>query len=148
MPDSGYMRAKVAQESLIVGSGISYTILRATQFFEFAGGIADSCTDGDTVRVPAALIQPIAATEVAAKLAVIAVEAPADAVVELGGPQYLPFEEFIGTALTHHAHGDPRVVVTDPNARYFGTALQPRTLITSDTAERGVTSFADWLAGR
>ena len=84
MPDSGYMRAKVAQESRIAGSGLGYTILRATQFFEFAGAIADSCTDGDTVRVPEALIQPISGTEVAAKLAGIAVDAAANAVVEFG----------------------------------------------------------------
>ena len=146
MPDSGYMRAKAAQESRIVGAGIGYTVLRATQFFEFAGGIADSCTDGDTVRVPAALIQPIAGTEVAAKLTAIAAEAPANAVVELGGPEYLPFEEFIRTALTQH--GDSRVVVTDPNARYFGALLGQRTLVTDDTAARGVIRFGAWLPGR
>ncbi len=146
MPDSGYMRAKVAQESRIVGSGIGYTVLRATQFFEFAGGIADSCTDKDTVRVPDALIQPIAATEVAARLAAIGVEAPANAVVELGGPEYLPFEGFIRTALTRY--GDARVVVTDSQARYFGARLESRTLVADDTAARGVIRFADWLAGR
>jgi uncharacterized protein YbjT (DUF2867 family) len=146
MPDSGYMRAKVAQETRIVGSGIAYTVLRATQFFEFAGGIADSCADGDTIRVPAALIQPIAATEVAAKSAAIAVKAPANAVVELGGPEYFPFEEFIRAGCAHF--GDSRVVVTDPNARYFGTPLQPRTLVADDTAARGVIRFRDWLPGR
>lgn len=146
MPDSGYMRAKVAQEGRIAGSGVPYTILRATQFFEFAGGIADACTDGNTVRVPDALIQPVAATEVAAKLAAIAVAAPANAVVELGGPQYLPFGEFIGTALTHYR--DSRAVVTDPSARYFGTALQSRTLVADETAARAVIRFRDWLAGR
>src|SRR5271154_3902659 len=114
MPDSGYMRAKVAQESRIGTSGVAYTILRATQFYEFAGGIADSCADGDTIRVPAALIQPIAGTEVAAKLTAIALNAAANAVVELGGPQYFPFEEFIGTACAHY--DDKRVVVTDPLA--------------------------------
>jgi uncharacterized protein YbjT (DUF2867 family) len=91
MPDSGYMRAKVAQESRIAGSGVPHTTLRATQFFEFAVGIADACVDGNTVRVPDALIQPVAATEVAAKLTAIAVAAPADGVVEFGGPQHLPF---------------------------------------------------------
>lgn len=146
MPDSGYLRAKVAQESRIIYSGIAYTILRATQFFEFAGAIADSCTDGDRVRVPEALIQPIAATEVAARLAAVAVDAPANAVVELGGPEYLPFENFIRTALTQH--GDTRVVVTDPHARYFGTALESRTLVTDDTGARGRIRFANWLAGR
>jgi uncharacterized protein YbjT (DUF2867 family) len=146
MPDSGYMRAKVAQEGGIVGSGIAYTILRATQFFEFAGAIADSCTDGDTVRVPEALIQPVAGTEVAAKLAGIAVDAAANAVVEFGGPECFPFENFIRTALAHH--GDARVVVTDPHARYFGTPLESRTLVTADTAARGRIRFGNWLAGR
>jgi uncharacterized protein YbjT (DUF2867 family) len=94
--------------------------------------------------VPAALIQPIAATEVAAKLAAIAVEAPANAVVELGGPECLPFEGFIRTACAHH--GDARVVITDPNARYFGAPLEARTLVTDDTAARGVIRFGDWLA--
>jgi len=144
MPESGYMRAKVAQESGIVASGVAYTILRATQFYEFATGITDSCADGDTVRVPAALIQPIAGTEVAAKLAAIATRAAANSVVELGGPQYLPFEEFIRVACTHYA--DTRTVVTDPHARYFGTALQERTLITDVVG--GKVRFADWLAGR
>jgi uncharacterized protein YbjT (DUF2867 family) len=144
MPDSGYMRAKVAQEKGIVASGVAYTILRATQFFEFAGGIADSCADGGTIRVPPALIQPIAGTEVAAKLAVIATQAATNAVVELGGPEYLPFEEFIRTACTHYA--DHRPVVTDPNARYFGTELQERTLVTDVAGGR--IRFTDWLAGR
>jgi len=146
MPDSGYMRAKVAQESRIAGSGLGYTILRATQFFEFAGAIADSCTDGDTVRVPEALIQPIAGTEVAAKLAGIALDAAANAVVEFGGPEYFPFENFIGTALTQY--GDTRVVVTDPHARYFGAGVESRTLVTDDTAARGKIRFGNWLAGR
>ena len=144
MPDSGYMRAKVAQESGIAASGVPYTILRATQFFEFAGGIADSCADGDSIRVPPALIQPIAGTEVAAKLAAIATQTAANAVVEIGGPEYLPFEEFIRTACTHY--GDTRNVVTDPHARYFGTALQERTLV-ADVAG-GRIRFAGWLAGR
>jgi len=144
MPDSGYMRAKVAQENGIGASGVAYTILRATQFFEFAGGIADSCADGDTIRVPPALIQPIAGTEVAAKLAVIATQAAANAVVEFGGPEYLPFEEFIRTACTHYA--DIRDVVTDPHARYFGTPLQERTLVTEVAGGR--IRFADWLPGR
>ncbi len=146
MPGSGYMRAKVAQESRVVGSGISYTVLRATQFFEFADGIADSCTDGTTVRLPDALIQPIAATEVAAKLAAIAVGPPADAIVELGGPEYLPFEQFIRTALRQH--GDTRRVLTDPDARYFGASLEPRTLVAAESADRGGIRFADWLPGR
>lgn len=144
MPDGRYMRAKVAQESQIVDSGIGYTILRATQFFEFAGAVADSCTEKDTIRVPDALIQPIAATEVAARLAAIAVGAPANAIVELGGPEYLPFENFIRTACTHR--GDTRVVVTDPQAHYFGAALEPRTLVTDDTGGR--IRFGAWLPGR
>ena len=146
MPDSGYMRAKVAQESRIAGSGVPHTILRATQFFEFARGIADACGDGNTVQVPDALIQPVAATEVAAKLTAIAVAAPAYGVVEFGGPQHLPFAEFIGTALTHYR--DSRAVVTDPSARYFGAVLQSRTLVADDDAARAVIRFRDWLAGR
>jgi hypothetical protein len=117
---------------------------RATQFYEFATGIADSCADGDTVRVPAALIQPIAGTEVAAKLAAIATQGAANAVLELGGPEYLPFEGFIRTACAHYA--DTRAVVTDPHARYFGTPLQERTLVTDVIGGR--IRFADWLAGR
>ncbi|ORA82770.1 NAD(P)H-binding protein [Mycobacterium malmoense] len=146
MPDSGYMRAKVAQEAGIVGSGVAYTVLRATQFFEFACGIADSCTDGNTIRVPDALIQPIAATEVAARLAAIGAGAPANAIVELGGPECLSFEHFIRAALTRY--GDTRTVSTDPHARYFGTALEPRTLVAADTAARGRLRLANWLAGR
>ena len=144
MPDSGYMRAKVAQESGIVTSGAAYTILRATQFYEFATGIADSCADGDTIRVPAALIQPIAGTEVAAKLAAIATQTAANVIVEIGGPEYLRFEDFIRAACTHYA--DTRAVLTDPHARYFGTALQERTLVTDVIGGR--IRFADWLAGR
>ncbi|OIN80146.1 SDR family oxidoreductase [Mycobacterium malmoense] len=146
MPDSGYMRAKVAQEAGIVGSGVAYTVLRATQFFEFACGIADSCTDENTVRVPDALIQPIAATEVAARLAAIGAGAPANAIVELGGPECLSFEHFIRAVLTRY--GDTRTVSTDPHARYFGTALEPRTLVAADTAARGRLRLANWLAGR
>ena len=144
MPDSGYMWAKVTQEKAIVACGVAYTILRATQFFEFAGGIADSCADGDTIRVPPALIQPIAGTEVAVKLAVLATQAATNAVVELGGPEYLRLEEFIRTSCTHYA--DNRTVLTDPNARYFGTELQERTLVTDVAGGR--IRFADWLAGR
>ena len=146
MPESGYMRAKVAQENRIAESGVPHTILRATQFFEFARGIADACADGNTVRVPDALIQPVAATEVAAKLTAIAVSAPADGIVEFGGPQHLPFAEFIGTALTHYR--DSRSVVTDPGARYFGAALESRTLVADDDAARARIRFPDWLAGR
>jgi uncharacterized protein YbjT (DUF2867 family) len=146
MADRGYMRAKVAQETRIIGSGLPYTVLRATQFFEFARGIADSCTEGNTVRVPDALIQPVAATEVAARLAAIAVEEPADAVVEFGGPERLPFEQFIRAALTQYR--DTRDVVTDPHAHYFGSALEPRTLVADDDAARGRLRFASWLPGR
>jgi uncharacterized protein YbjT (DUF2867 family) len=146
LPESGYMRAKVAQESRITESGVPHTILRATQFFEFARGIADACADGNTVRVPDALIQPVAATEVAAKLTAIAVAAPAGGVIEFGGPQQLPFAEFIGTALRHYRDG--RAVVTDPSARYFGAALESRTLVADDDAARARIRFPDWLAGR
>ncbi len=144
MPGSGYMRAKVAQENAIADSGLRYTILRGTQFFEFASVIADSCTDGDTIRVPDALIQPVAGTEVAARLAAIAVGVPAGEIVEFGGPQYFPFGEFIGAWGAHY--GDRRGVVTDPEALYFGARLQSRTLVCDDAGGR--LRFAAWLAGR
>ena len=131
MPDSGYMRAKVAQGTRITSSGLPYTVLRATQFFEFACGIADSCTELNTVRVPDAPI---------------VLEEPANAVVEFVGPECLPFEQFIRAALTQYR--DSPNVVTDPHARYFGTALEPRSLAAADAAVGGRLRFATWLPGR
>jgi uncharacterized protein YbjT (DUF2867 family) len=144
LSDSGYMRAKVAQEKLISDSVIPYSIVHATQFFEFAKRIADDATDGDTVRVPDALIQPMAADDVGAAVCEIAQRAPADGVIEIAGPAELSFEEFIRKALT--AKGDPRTVVADPKTRYFGAELQERTLLPTNAVRLGEIRFNDWLA--
>ena len=144
MTESGYIRAKIAQERLISESRIPYSIVHATQFFEFVTRIADEATDGDTVRVPAALIQPIAADDVAAAVCEVSQRPPADGVVEVAGPEELRFDEFIRRGLT--AKGDPRTVVTDPNARYFGAELRERTLLAGYGARLGEIRFDNWLA--
>jgi len=143
IPDSGYLRAKVAQERLIAEGGIPYSIVHATQFFEFVTRIADEATDGDTVRVPPVLIQPMAADDVAAAVCEISQRSPADAVIEIGGPEELRFEEFIRRGL--EAKRDPRTVVADPGARYFDAHLQERSLVTGDGAHLGAIRFDDWL---
>jgi uncharacterized protein YbjT (DUF2867 family) len=144
LPASGYLRAKVAQEKLIKASPIAYTIVRATQFFEFVGGIADSAANGQTIRMPSALFQPILSDDVAATLARIAVAKPLNGVVELAGPDAIPFDEVIREYLT--AHNDPRTVVTDEQARYFGTPLQKRSLIPEvENPLLGSVRFVDWL---
>jgi uncharacterized protein YbjT (DUF2867 family) len=120
-PDSGYLRAKVAQENLIKAGGVPYTIVRATQFFEFLGAIAGPPADGDTVRLPTAPMQPLAADDVAAALADVAAGPPVNGVIELAGPEALPIAEFVGRYLA--ANGDKRTVVADPQARYSGAAL-------------------------
>src|SRR5213592_1173644 len=127
LPASGYLRAKVAQEELIKASPIPYTIVRATQFFEFVGGIADSATNGQTARLPSALFQPILSDDVAAALATIAVAKPLNGIVELAGPDAIPFDEVVRQYL--RAHNDSRTVVTDEQARYFGTPLEKRSLV-------------------
>jgi uncharacterized protein YbjT (DUF2867 family) len=144
LSDSGYMRAKVAQEGLIRDSVIPYSIIHATQFFEFAKRIADDATDGDTVRVPDALIQPMAADDVGAAVCEIAQRAPADGMIEIAGPEELSFEEFIRMALT--AQGDPRTVVADPNERYFGARLEARSLLPTNAVHLGEIRLGDWLA--
>jgi uncharacterized protein YbjT (DUF2867 family) len=144
LTESGYMRAKIAQEKLITESGIPYTIVHATQFFEFVWGIADEATDGDTVRVPQALIQPMAADDVAAAVCEISQQPPTNGVIEIGGPEKLRFDEFIRRGLEDK--GDPRTVVADPKARYFGARLQERTLVAGDGARLGEIRFGDWLA--
>src|SRR6476620_3355696 len=116
--DNGYFRAKVAQEKLIETSGIPYTIIRSTQFMEFLGGIAASSTDGNMVRISPGLFQPIAADDVAAVVADVALAAPRNGMVEIAGPERAPFNEIVGRYLK--AIGDPREVVSDPEARYFG----------------------------
>jgi uncharacterized protein YbjT (DUF2867 family) len=144
LPDSGYLRAKVAQENLIKGSGIPYTILRSTQFFEFGGRIADEATDGSMVRVPDALIQPIVSDDVVSVLAEIALGQPANGTLEVGGPERFRFDAFIGRALS--AKSDKRKVVADLHARYFGTELGEESLVPSGTARIGQMRFDAWIS--
>jgi len=143
LPDSGYMRAKVAQETLIRKSSIPYSIVRATQFFEFLKGIADSATEGNTVRLPSVRFQPVAAEDVATTVGKVAIGSPLNGVVELGGPEQFRFEEFIRLGLK--ARKDPREVVADPNARYFGTALSEYSLVPGKDARLGEIDFEEWL---
>jgi uncharacterized protein YbjT (DUF2867 family) len=143
LPDSGYLRAKVAQEQLIEGSGIPYSIVRATQFFEFVDAIADEATEGDTVRLPTALIQPMAAEEVARAVTRTAVGAPVNGIVEIGGPEAFRFDKLISYALS--ARDDPRHVIADPGARYFGTRLADASLLPGDGAQLSELRFEDWL---
>jgi uncharacterized protein YbjT (DUF2867 family) len=130
LPDSGYMRAKVMQEKVITDSGLPYTILRATQFAEFTDAITDSMIVGDQVHVPDALIQPVAADDVANDVARAAVADPLNAVVNIGGPQKISFEQMARDVLARR--GDDKAVVVDPQARYFGTLLAERSLVTPD----------------
>jgi len=143
-PDSGYLRAKVAQEKLIRNSSIPYSIVRATQFFEFFKSIADAATDGNTVHIAPVLFQPIAAEDVAKAVSRVAVSAPVNGIVEIGGPQQFRFDEFIRLGL--RARQDPRVVIADPHARYFGTELAERTLVPGADARLGEIRFENWLA--
>jgi len=144
LPDSGYMRAKVAQEELIEDSSIPYTIVRATQFYEFVKTIADSATEGDTVRLPSARIQPIAAEDVASAVGRTAIGTPAGRIVEVAGPEPFRFEELVRQGLS--ARDDPRHVVADPDARYFGTMLGDTSLLPGEHAQLGETRFEDWLS--
>jgi uncharacterized protein YbjT (DUF2867 family) len=144
LPASGYLRAKVAQEKLIKASPIPYTIVRATQFFEFVGRIADGATSGQTVHLPSVLFQPIFSDDLAANLAKIAVAKPLNGTIELAGPDALPFDEVVRQYLV--AHYDPRTVVRDEQAPYFGTTLEKRSLIPRENALLGSTRFADWLS--
>jgi uncharacterized protein YbjT (DUF2867 family) len=130
LPDSGYMRAKVVQEKIITESGVPYTILRATQFAEFADAITDSMTVGDEVRVPDALIQPVAADQVAAEVARAAAAEPLNTIVNIGGPDKISFERMARDVLARR--GDDKTVVVDPEAGYFGTLLAERSLVTPD----------------
>lgn len=141
--ESGYFRAKVAQENMIKSSSIPYSIIRATQFFEFVKKIADFSTDGDKVRLPPALIQPMAADDVATAIARIAVGSPVNGTVEVGGPEKFRLDELIRQGLA--ALKDPREVVTDPHARYYGIELSESALIPGDDARLGETRFEDWL---
>lgn len=141
---SGYFRAKMAQENLIKASKVPYTIVRATQFFEFVGGIAQEATNGDAVRVPAALMQPIAADDVASLLAKIAVEKPLNAVVEIAGPEPIRMDQLVQRFLT--ATSDPRKVTIDPQARYFGLEVNDQSLTPGPNPRLGPTRFKDWLS--
>jgi uncharacterized protein YbjT (DUF2867 family) len=144
MSDSGYMRAKVAQEELIRDASIPFSIIHATQFFEFVKRIADAATDGATVRLAHVLIQPIAADDVAAAVCEISQRPPADGVIEIAGPELFRLDELIRQGL--QAKGDPRTVVADPTARYFGAELQERTLVPTNATHLGGIRFSDWLA--
>jgi uncharacterized protein YbjT (DUF2867 family) len=144
LTESGYMRAKLAQEALVKAGPIPYTIVRATQFFEFIGRIADSGTDGDTVRLSPALIQPESADDVASTLADVAVGAPLNDTVELAGPEAFPLDELARRFLS--AKDDPRRVTADVHARYFGAELDNGSLTPGDDARIAPTRFEDWLS--
>jgi len=145
LPASGYLRAKMAQERLIKDSGVPYTILRSTQFFEFMGHVADSFSDGRTVRVPPALVQPIFSDDVVTALADLVLGAPANDTLEVAGPEKLRFDELIRRVLANS--NDAREVTTDVHARYFGTELNDHSLVPAGTAPRlGTTRFESWLA--
>jgi uncharacterized protein YbjT (DUF2867 family) len=144
LPESGYMRAKVAQERIIVESGLPYTIVRATQFHEFADGITASLRVADEVRAPDAPIQPIAAAEVAAEVARAAQADPVNGVLNIGGPEKLRFADLANLVVAHS--GDSTPVIVDPSATYFGTRVTETSLVTGDDAALGLIRFADWLA--
>ncbi len=144
VPDSGYMRAKVAQEAVIKAASQPYTIVRSTQFFEFLRAIADSGTEGETVRVPTGLLQPIAAVDVAAAVTDVALSDPLNGLVEIAGPDVMTFADVIGELL--RADHDRRTVVADPHARYFGTELTDGSITAGPSARLGHTTFAEWLA--
>ena len=141
--DNGYFRAKVAQEKLIKTSGIPYTIIRSTQFLEFLRAIADSSADGNTVRISPGLFQPIAADDVAATVADVALAAPRNGIVEIAGPERAPFNEIVARYLK--AVRDPRVVVSDPEARYYGGRVEERSLVPLGEARLGRIAFDEWL---
>ena len=140
---SGYLRAKIAQEKLTRDSSIPYSIVHATQFFEFVKSIADAATVGNTVRLAPVLIQPMAAKDVASAVARVAVGLPVNGVVEIAGPQQFRLDQFIRRGLD--ARQDPRAVVADPHARYFGAELGERTLVPGANATLAETSFEAWL---
>jgi uncharacterized protein YbjT (DUF2867 family) len=141
--DNGYFRAKVAQEKLIENSGIPYTIIRSTQFLDFLGAIATSSADGNTVRISPGLFQPIAADDVATFVVDVALAAPQNGIVEIAGPERAPFNEIVGRYLK--AVGDPREVVSDPEARYFGGRVEERSLVPLGEARLGRIGFDEWL---
>ena len=141
---SGYFRAKLAQENLIKASSIPYTIVRATQFFEFVGGIAQSATEGQTVRLPPVLMQPIVSDDVAAVMAEAALTEPLNGTVDLAGPEAIRQDDLVRRFLK--ATGDARTVITDPKALYYGIAVNDQSLMPGDNPRLGLTRFADWLS--
>lgn len=145
MPGNGYFAAKVAQERAIIDSGLPYTVVRATQFMEFLGGIAGAAADGDVVKLAPGQFQPIAADDVAALVADVALAVPRNGVVEIAGPERAPLDEFIARYLK--AVGDPRAVVRDPEARYFGGRVEELSLVPLGMARLGRTGMEEWLRG-
>lgn len=143
LQESGYFRAKLVQENLIAASGIPYTIVRATQFFEFIGGIAQAGTDGQVVRLPSALMQPMSADDVAAAVADYTLEPPFNRIVEIAGPEALGIDEAVRKFLT--ATGDTRRVITDAKAPYYGIKVSERLLTPDNPARLAPTCFDDWL---
>ena len=143
IPDSGYMRAKVAQEKLIKEGPIPYSIIHSTQFFEFAKRIADEATTGNSVRVPPVLFQPIAANDVVSALLKVATSSPLNGAIEIAGPEAFRFDELIRLRLT--ALNDPREVIADQEARYFGAEMSENSLVPVSEAQLGETRFTDWL---
>jgi uncharacterized protein YbjT (DUF2867 family) len=141
--DNGYFRAKAAQEKLIEGSGIPYTIIRATQFLEFLGGIAAASADGNMVRIPPVLFQPIAADDVAPIVAEVALAVPRNGIVEIAGPERAPFDEIVARYLK--AVGDPREVVSEPEARYWGGRVEELSLVPLSKARLGRIGLNEWL---
>ena len=144
LSESGYFRAKIAQETLIKGSSIPYSIVHATQFFEFVKSIAAAATDGNRVRLAPVFIQPMAAEDVASAVARVAIGKPVNGIVEVAGPERFRFDKLIRQGLS--ATNDPREVVADPSALYFGAKLTERTLVPNDDAQLGETRFEEWLS--
>ncbi len=146
--ESGYMRAKCAQEQLIQESRSPYSIVRATQFFEFVDAIADSATDGNTVRLPHGAFQPIAAKDVATAVTRATIGDPVNGIINIAGPEKLGMDDFIRNSLA--AHGDPRQVVTDPSARYFGAVIDEHSIVPLDSEGATIysTRLRDWIASR
>jgi len=142
--ESGFFRAKLAQEDLIKASSIPYSIVRATQFFEFVKQVADFSTEGNKVRLPPALFQPMAADDVAIALDKIAMSPPVKTTIEIGGPEQFRLDELVRQDLA--ARKDPREVISDPGARYFGIAVSERALVPNDNARLGETRFEDWIS--
>jgi uncharacterized protein YbjT (DUF2867 family) len=140
---SGYFRAKLLQESMLEASGLPFTIVRATQFFEFIPSLADSCTTGDTVRLPSARFQPMAAQDVSELVAAIAQQEPVLGIVEIAGPETVPIALFV----SHHLHGkaDPRTVIAAADAPYFGMPIEDDTLVAGSAARQGAIRFDQWL---